>query len=60
MVTVPFPVLASSSAPMPLGKVNRTSPLPVEKLKKAKELLDSGLISQEEFDDVKKRVLGEF
>jgi uncharacterized protein (DUF697 family) len=32
---------------------------PVEKLKDAKDLLDQGLISQEEFDEVKKKVLGE-
>ncbi|MEQ1571241.1 MAG: SHOCT domain-containing protein [Myxococcota bacterium] len=32
---------------------------PVHKLKHAKELLEQGLISQEEFDEVKKRVLGD-
>lgn len=32
---------------------------PADKLKAAKELLEQGLISQEEFDEVKRRVLGE-
>lgn len=32
---------------------------PADKLRQAKELLNQGLISQEEFDEVKRRVLGE-
>jgi uncharacterized protein (DUF697 family) len=44
------------------GKEGDAPPLadsPADKLRQAKSLLDQGLINQEEFDQVKKRVLGE-
>lgn len=31
---------------------------PIEKLKKFKEMLDNGLITQEDYDEQKKRILG--
>lgn len=45
------------SAPAPTADQPR-SMRPIEELKKYKELLDSGVISQEEYDEKKKQLLG--
>lgn len=39
--------------------IPQTAPSPMDKLKKLKELLDMGALSQEEYDDKKEKLLGE-
>ncbi len=48
----PAPVAAAPAAAAPAG-------VPVEQLKELKSLLDSGVLTQEEFDAQKRKLLGE-
>jgi uncharacterized protein (DUF697 family) len=50
---------ASAVAAAKQGEAPPPAESPADKLRQAKSLLDQGLITQEEFDQVKKRVLGE-
>ena len=51
---------AQQPAPAQTAQPEQTAPHedPVTKLKQMKELLDAGVVSQEEFDTLKKRLLG--
>ena len=51
---------AQQPAPTQTTQPEQTAPHedPVTKLKQMKELLDAGVVSQEEFDTLKKRLLG--
>ena len=42
----------------PVNQTEQKQEDPIEKLKKMKEMLDAGLITQEDYDEQKKRLLG--
>ena len=54
-IKTPEPVTTKTQEP----PVSKTKADPVERIKKAKELLDIGAITQEEFDIIKKKYLDE-
>lgn len=50
---------AGGAAPAPAAPAPAPQESPLDKMKHAKDLLDQGFITLEEYEDVKKRVLGE-